>query len=150
MADKVRRCSPVDGRSLKLLPVASPMSERYCAMLLLPQTLDAPIATGARFVFGRSTPVLAALRVLDAARFLHGDVGHETASADRIGLSRNAFSVEAGADGVRIGRQAASQALFHLDQQLRLVASIEDAEQTYLLPPGHHLVAGHDILRFDA
>jgi hypothetical protein len=35
---------------------------------------------------------------------------------------------------------------------MRYVASIGDAsaEKPYLLPSGHHLVAGHYVLRFDA
>ena len=74
------------------------------------------------------------------------------ASADRIGLSRNAFSFEAGAAGYEIGRISPTQALYHLDAQRNFVACIGEAsaEQPYLLPHGHHLVAGHYVLRFDA
>ncbi|MGH8855488.1 MAG: hypothetical protein ACREWI_14595, partial [Telluria sp.] len=103
-------------------------------------------------VFGRGMPALAALRVLDAPQFLRLQGGSAAASADRLGLSRNAFSWEAGSDGLRIVRLSATQALFHLDAELRLVAQVEQAtpEQPYLIPPGHHLVAGHYVLRFDA
>jgi hypothetical protein len=96
--------------------------------------------------------MLASLRVLDSARFLHREDGIDAASADRIGLSRSAFSFEAASGGYQIGRLSATQALYHLDEQMRFVASIFDAsaDKPYLLPAGHHLVAGHYVLRFDA
>jgi hypothetical protein len=113
------------------------------------------VAPGARFLFGRGAPMLAALRVLDSPSFLRtasGTSAGAASSADRLGLSRKAFSFEAAPDGYRIARASATQALYHLDEQLRFVAAIGDAtpEQPYRLPPGHHLVAGHYVLRFDA
>ena len=144
--------SPVDGAKVTLLAVAPGMAERYCATLLLPHPPTMPVASGARLVFGRSAPMLAALRVLDSPRFLQRDDGAASASADRLGLSRNAFSFEATPGGYKIGRMSPTQALFHLDAQLGFVASIgqASADQPYLLPHGHHLVAGHYVLRFDA
>jgi hypothetical protein len=144
--------SPVDAGAVKLSAVAQEMADRYCAMLCLPVPVSVPVASGARFVFGRSAPMLAALRVLDSARFLQRADGFDSASADRIGLSRNAFSFEAAGGVYKIGRLSATQALFHLDEQMQFVASIGEAsaEQPYTLPPGHHLVAGHYVLRFDA
>ena len=146
--------APVDTRAIRLLPVAAEMADRYCATLCLAQTPSMPVASGARFVFGRGTPMLAALRLLDSARFLQRSGGADGASADRIGLSRNAFSFEAQERrlGFKIGRLAASQALYHLDAQLGFVAEIGAAnpDAPYLLPPGHHLVAGHYVLRFEA
>jgi hypothetical protein len=126
------------------------MADRYCATIGLPQALSVPVASGVRFVFGRSSPMLSALRLLDSPRFLQQ--GNGASSADRIGLSRNAFSFEATPRGLKIGRLAATQALYHLDDKLAFVAVIGDAsaEQPYLLPPGHHIVAGHYVLRFDA
>jgi hypothetical protein len=97
--------------------------------------------------------MLAALRVLDSPSFLRSAPGAGSASsADRLGLSRNAFSFEAAPDGYRIARASATQALYHLDEQLRFVRAIGEAtpDQPYRLPPGHHLVAGHYVLRFDA
>lgn len=142
--------TPVDGRAIALLPAAPEMADRYCATLTLPQSVSAPVAAGVRFVFGRSSPMLAALRLLDSPRFLQRADG--ASSADRIGLSRNAFSFEATPHGLKIGRLAATQALYHLDDKLAFVASIAEAsaEAPYLLPAGHHLVAGHYVLRFDA
>ena len=144
--------TPVDAGVIMLAAIAPDMAERYCAMLCLPATVSVPVASGARFVFGRSGPMLAALRVLDSARFLQRADGFDSASADRIGLSRNAFSFEATGGSYKIGRLSATQALFHLDEQMRFVASIGEAnaDQPYTLPPGHHLVAGHYVLRFDA
>ncbi len=144
--------TPVDSGTVKLGAMAPEMAERYCAMLCLPQPVSVPVASGARFVFGRSAPMLAALRVLDSERFLKRAEGFDPASADRIGLSRNAFSFEAAGGGYQIGRLSATQALYHLDEQMRFVASIGDAssDKPYTLPPGHHLVAGHYVLRFDA
>ena len=144
--------TPASGGRIDLAQVAPGMAERYSAILLLPRPASLPVAGGARLVFGRSAPMLAALRVLDSPRFVHCAAGAASASADRIGLSRNAFSFEAATGGYQIGRISATQALYHLDAQRNFVASIGDAsaEQPYLLPHGHHLVAGHYILRFDA
>jgi hypothetical protein len=144
--------TPVDSTAVKLLAVAPDMADRYAAMLCLPQIAAMPIGGGTAHVFGRNAPALAALRVLDSARFLRRAQGFEPASADRLGLSRSAFSFEAAADGYRIVRLSATQALYHLDEALGFVAAIgtASAEQPYLLAPGHHLVAGHYVLRFDA
>jgi hypothetical protein len=150
---------PFDNTAVDLLAPAPQMADRYCALLRLPQAPALPVAPGLRQVFGRSAPVLAALRVLDSPRFLRhapGSGSGRTASADfsadRLGLSRSAFSFEPGADGYRIARLSPTQALYHLDQQLGFVAAIGDAtpEAPYMLPAGHHLVAGHYVLRFDA
>ena len=144
--------SPAGAGQVELLAIAPGMADRYCATVLLPRPASVPVAAGARLVFGRTAPMLAALRVLDSPRFLRGAEGAEgpnNASADRIGLSRNAFSFEAGADGFTITRLSATQALYHLDEQLSFVAALSGDEPCHL-PSGHHLVAGHYILRFDA
>jgi hypothetical protein len=148
---------PLDNTAVDLLAPAPQMADRYCALLRLPQAPALPVAPGVRQVFGRSTPVLAALRVLDSPRFLRhapgsGSTADADFSADRLGLSRSAFSFEPGADGYRIARLSPTQALYHLDEQLGFVAAIGDAtpEAPYTLPAGHHLVAGHYVLRFDA
>jgi hypothetical protein len=140
--------TPVDSRAIRLLPAAPEMADRYRAMVCLAQPVGAGVAMGARFTFGRNSPMLAALRLLDSPRFLKRGNGVGAASADRIGLSRNAFSFEATAKGYKIGRLSATQALYHLDEKLDFVAGI--ADEAYLLPNGHHLVAGHYVLRFDA
>jgi hypothetical protein len=140
--------SPVDARTLRLLPAAAEMADRYRALICLAQPVSAGVASGARFTFGRNSPMLSALRLLDSPRFLKRADGAGAASADRIGLSRNAFSFEAVAKGYKIARLSATQALYHLDEKLQFVAGIGDAP--YLLPHGHHLVAGHYVLRFDA
>jgi hypothetical protein len=144
--------TPVDSGAVRLLAVDPAMADRYRALLCLPGAPGLPVGPGVPFVFGRSAPMLAALRVLDSPRFLRRAEGVAAASADRLGLSRSAFSFEAGADGYRIARLSPSQALYHLDEELRFVAAIGEAsvQQPYLLPAGHHLVAGHYVLRFDA
>jgi hypothetical protein len=143
--------TPVDAGAIRLAAVAPDMADRYCAILCIAQPASVPVASGARFVFGRSAPMLAALRVLDSERFLKRADGFDGASADRIGLSRNAFSFEAAGAGYKIGRLSTTQALDHLDEQMQFVASIGEAsaDKPYTLPPGHHLVAGHYVLRFD-
>jgi hypothetical protein len=144
--------SPVDGTRLELAACAPALADRYCALLRLPQPPVLPVAAGARFTFGRGAPMLAALRVLDSPRFLKNATGTPASSADRLGLSRAAFTFEAGPDGWLIARQSPTQALYHLDEQMAFVATIDDAtpEQPYRLPAGHHVVAGHYVLRFDA
>jgi hypothetical protein len=144
--------TPVDADAVRLLAVATEMADRYRAILCLPRTPGLPVGAGRPFVFGRGAPMLSALRVLDSPRLLRRAEGFDAASADRLGLSRSAFSFEAGKDGYRIIRLSATQGLYHLDDELRFVAVIEvaTAENPYLLPPGHHLVAGHYVLRMDA
>ncbi|HEX7987936.1 MAG TPA: hypothetical protein VF616_30785, partial [Duganella sp.] len=144
--------NPVDGRAIRLLPAAPEMADRYRALLCLAQPVGPAVAGGARFTFGRNSPMLSALRLLDSPRFIKRADGVNAASADRIGLSRNAFSFEATPQGYKIGRLTATQALYHLDEKMAFVASIGDAgsDAPYLLPTGHHLVAGHYVLRFDA
>lgn len=146
------RFAPVDGAAVQLHAAPAGMADRYAALLELDGGPSQPAAAGARLVFGRGMPALAALRVLDAPHHLRHADGSVAASADRLGLSRNAFEWEATADGLRIVRLSETQALFHLDADLRLVAQVETAtpEQPYLIPSGHHLVAGHYVLRFDA
>lgn len=143
--------APLDQADIRLLAAPGALAERYAALLVLPQGPVQQALPGTRLTFGRGMPSLAALRVLDTPQFLRQAEG-AAGSADRLGLSRNAFSWEAGADGLRVTRLSASQALYHLDEQLRPVGQIEaaTAEQPYLVPPGHHLVAGHYVLRFDA
>jgi hypothetical protein len=127
--------TPAEGVRIALHSVPAQMADRYAGLLDLPLARSVACSPGARLVFGRSSPALAELRVLDAA--------------DRIGLSRQAFSFEAAQDGYRITRISPTQALYHLDEQLQFVATIE-SEAPYRLPAGHHLVAGHYVLRFDA
>jgi hypothetical protein len=144
--------NPLDGAAVELLAPVPELAERYCALLRLPQAPSLPVAPGARFAFGRSAPVLAGLRVLDSPSFLKNGDGMPATSADRLGLSRNAFSFEAIEDGYGIARLSATQALYHLDPDLEFVAEIKAAtlDQPYRLPAGHHLVAGHYVLRFEA
>jgi len=140
--------TPVDTRAIELAPVAPAMADRYSALLHLPPSAAVPVAAGARLVFGRGAPMLAGLRVLDGVGALRS-ASSELEHADRLGLSRKAFSFEAVDGGYQVMRLSATQALYHLDPQYAFVASIEDSAE-YLLPPGHHLVAGHYVLRFDA
>jgi hypothetical protein len=140
--------TPVDARAVILDPVPPAMADRYSALLHLPMSNAVPVASGARLVFGRGAPMLASLRVLDGLGALRSATT-ELDNADRLGLSRKAFSFEAVDGGYHITRLAPTQALFHLDPQCGFVAAIVD-DAPYLLPPGHHLVAGHYVLRFDA
>jgi len=143
---------PIDSTAVDLLAPSPEMADRYLALLRLPQAPALPAASGVRQAFGRGAAALAALRVLDSPRFLRQADGAAASSADRLGLSRSAFSFEAGNDGWRIARLSPTQALYHLDEGLHFVAAIGEAtpDAPYLLPAGHHLVAGHYVLRFDA
>lgn len=150
--------APAGERSIRVLAVPPQMAERYCALVALPAPVTAPVTRGS---FGRGTAELAALRVLDAPRLLARADAAAPASPDRIGLSRTAFAFEAGAQGLSITRQSATQALYHLDAELRFVGEIRgeiagesgggaNGNAPFVLPPGHHVVAGHYVLRFDA
>ncbi|WP_312517059.1 hypothetical protein [Massilia sp.] len=143
--------APIENASVRLLAAPAQLADRYSALLVLPEGPSEAALPGTRLVFGRGMPALNALRVLDTPAYLRQGDG-SAASADRLGLSRNAFSWEATSDGLRVARQSETQALYHLDEQLVLVAQIERAtdDAPYLIPPGHHLVAGHYVLRFDA
>lgn len=138
------------GRAIHVLPPPAAMADRCCALLPLPHAASVQLPLAGRHHFGRQGSALAPLRLLDSPRLL--DCGETQASADRIGLSREAFSFEMSPQGVRIARLAPSQALYHLDGQLQFVAAIgaASAQAPYLLPHGHHVAAGHYVLRFDA
>lgn len=142
--------SPTGARSLRLQPVAAAMAERYSALLTLAESCSLPLAVGARTDFGRNAAPSAVLRPLDAPWMLDctQSAGGAASSPDRIGLSRKAFAFEAAPDGLQLTRQSATQALYHLNEQMQFVAAIGD--RPFTLPPGHHLVAGHYVLRYDA
>jgi hypothetical protein len=145
------RFAPRDGVDVRVLAPSPQMAERYSAIVCLPQEQGLPVPGGARHVFGRAAPMLAGLRVLDGG-CLRGADGQDAGGADRLGLSRKAFVFEAGADGYRVARASPTQALYHLDERLGFVAAIEtaSAEAPYLVPLGHHIVAGHYVLRVEA
>lgn len=146
------RFAPSDGVDVRLLAPSPQMAERYSAIVRLPQAQGVPVVGGTRQVFGRAAPALANLRVLDGASCLRGADGAQAGGADRLGLSRNAFAFEAGPEGYRIVRESPTQALYHLDERLAFVAAIDSAtgEAPYLVPLGHHIVAGHYVLRVEA
>ena len=144
------RFVPRDGVDVRVLAPSAQMAERYSAIVCLPQAPGLPVTGGARHVFGRAAPMLAGLRVLDAG-CLRGADGTDLGGADRLGLSRLAFGFEAGADGYRVTPESTTQALYHLDDKLGFVAAIAIQEdQPYLVPLGHHIVAGHYVLRVEA
>ncbi|WP_342114942.1 hypothetical protein [Pseudoduganella sp. OTU4001] len=131
-------------RSLRLLPAPARMAERYLALLALAQPIAMPLLPGGALEFGRSMPALSALRVLDQPWMLEAAVA---SSPDRLGLSRKAFSCEATAQGLSIRRLSASQALYLLDAQMQPTGQL--ADETSLLTPGQHLVAGSYVLRYE-
>lgn len=145
------RFAPLDGVDLRVLAPAPEMADRYSALICLPEPPLLPVPGGARIAFGRGAPALAGLRVLDAA-CLQGADGADAGGADRLGLSRSAFSFEAGPDGYRVARLSPTQALYHLDERLGFVAALDEAtlDAPYLVPAGHHIVAGHYVLRVEA
>jgi hypothetical protein len=147
--------APFHEDELHLLPPSGAMAERYSATLNLVHPISLPIGAGQQYLFGRGVSACAALRVLDAPHFLQRDLQHDTQavaesapSADQLGLSRRAFRYEICLEGLRIARDAANQALFHLDRAGQYVARVDEA--SYVIPDGHHLVAGNYVLRFDA
>jgi hypothetical protein len=146
------RFAPSDGVDVRVLAPAPQMADRYGAIVCLPQAQGMPVLGGTRHVFGRSAPMLSNLRVLDAASCLRGADGLDAGGADRLGLSRAAFGFEAAPEAYRITRESPTQALYHLDEQLGFVAAIEAAtpDEPYLIPVGHHIVAGHYVLRVEA
>ncbi len=138
---------PVAGQVLDVLPVEAAMQELYAACLRLPANacgIQAPIPAHGRLAFGRNVAQLSHLRVLDRAA-VNDAPQADKLSADRIGLSRVAFSMAVDGQGFQIWRESEGQALFHLDQDLKLVQAIATPE--YLLPNGHHIVAGHYVLQ---
>ncbi len=132
------------GRCLQLLPVQQAMAQRYLALLALPRPIAMPLLPGGALEFGRGLPALSALRVLDQPWMLEAPA---PSSPDRLGLSRKAFSCEAGAQGLSIARLSPSQALYRLDHALQAIGTIDG--DNCLLAPGEHLVAGSYVLRYE-
>jgi hypothetical protein len=144
--------SPTGIRALRLQQAPLQMAERYSALLTLAEACSQPLIPGASTTFGRNVAPTAALRPLDAPWMLAcvpAEGERAESSPDRIGLSRNAFAFEAAQAGLQVTRQSATQALYHLDDKLEFVAAIAD-DKPYAIPPGHHIVAGHYVLRFEA
>ncbi|MGO4377619.1 hypothetical protein [Pseudoduganella sp. RAF53_2] len=139
--------TPTGSRALRLQTAPQAMAERYSYLLSLAEACSQPLIPGARATFGRGIAPTAALRPLDAAWMLASTTAGS--SPDRIGLSRNAFTFEAAAGALSVSRLSSTQALYHLDDKLQFVAAISD-DKPYTIPPGHHIVAGHYVLRFDA
>lgn len=158
------RFAPFQDEELDLAPCHATLQERYCATLRLPHPVCLALARGQQQLFGRGVRAFASLQLLDAPHFLRHHVdrpadhfadqaaprNRQPASADQLGLSRRACRIEAGMDGLRVTREAPNQALYHLDAQWQLVSSMEPDATPYLIPDGHHLVAGNYVLRFDA
>lgn len=154
------RFAPFQSEELLLAPCHGALQERYCATLSLPHPPTMRIARGQPHLFGRGIAAFAALRVLDAAHFLQHSMTQKTAtapaSADQLGLSRRACRIEATHEGLKVTREAPNQALFHLDAQCQLVECLEPANQPqgqvspFLIPDGHHLLAGNYVLRYGA
>lgn len=130
--------------AIRLLPAQACLDERYLALLVLPQPIAMPLLPGGALEFGRNLPALSALRVLDQPWMLHAAT---PSSPDRLGLSRKAFSCEAGAQGLAIQRLSASQALYRLDAAMQPVGQVGD--ERVVLEPGQHLVAGSYVLRYE-
>jgi hypothetical protein len=154
---------------MRLLPCCTAMQERYTATLSLPHPISMAVPQGQQHLFGRGISAFAPLRVLDAPHFLQrketgtgmnaesdaeskasSNAAQLSNSADQLGLSRRAFRFEASTEGLRVVREAANQALFHLDEDCQWIGSVEASSTPYLIPNGHHLVAGNYVLRFDA
>lgn len=156
------RFCPTEKEEMRLLPCCTPMQERYTATLSLPHPVSMAVPQGQQHLFGRGISAFAPLRVLDAPHFLQrketntgmnaeSDAESKaTSSADQLGLSRRAFRFEACKEGLRVVREAANQALFHLDEDCQWIGNVEATSTPYLIPNGHHLVAGNYVLRFDA
>jgi hypothetical protein len=154
------RFTPFQGEELQLAPCHGALQERYCATLSLPHPPAMRIARGQPHLFGRGVAAFAALRVLDAPHFLQHSMTQKTvaapASADQLGLSRRACRIEATSEGLKVTREAPNQALFHLDAQCQLVRCLEPANQPqgeaspFMIPDGHHLLAGNYVLRYAA
>lgn len=149
--------APFQEDELRLAPCHPALQERYCATLSLPHEISVPLCVGQPYLFGRGVSHFADLCVLDAPHFLHPATASHAAtgvtapaSADQLGLSRRAFRFEAGQDGLLITRDAPNQVLYHLDKQCQWMSSMDQGTQSWLLPNGHHLVAGNYVLRYDA
>ncbi|MCG2584529.1 hypothetical protein [Massilia sp. TS11] len=136
-------CTLPSGASLRVLAVPPALGDRYAALLPLAGGASLPLLSGARLPFGRQAGAVGNLRVAAGALTLEGD---DAAQAERLGLSRQACSLEAGPDGLLVRRLAPQQALYHLGPDLGLVAVLPPGEAPYCLPWGHHLLAGPYLL----
>lgn len=131
---------------LEYLP--SEMADRYLAWCALPRPMSEPLGVGARFTIGRDQPVLKNLCILAGKGFLDTD---NPVGGDRMGLSRNAFSIEIVDEGLEVMPRAKSQEIWHLDDKLAFVGRLDTKkEQPSVIPTGHHIVVGHYLLRYDA
>jgi len=124
------------------------MQDTYAVLCRLPIQMADNIGADACFSVGREKPVLKTLRPL--ARKGYIDADERWASADRMGLSREAFAMEVIKEGLAITQVGDNQVLYHLDEALGFVARIDKRSQpAFTLPSGHHLVAGPYVWRYE-
>jgi hypothetical protein len=139
---------PKLGGYVQFNPVPEEMTPHYIAFCVLPRQKNETIGVGARFSVGTKAPALKSLRALAGKGFLIRD---NPAPGDRMGLSRQAFQIEVGKEGLVVTPTSPTQVLYQLDEEMNFIGKLDtDIKSTWLLLPGHHLVAGHYVFRYDA
>lgn len=131
---------------LNLQHMALPELEEYLGWLKLPQPQVETLSSGRPFAFGRATPGV--LRVLAGSGFVRA--GQQQVDGDRMGISRQHFTLEAGEGGVMLDSCVQGRRLFCLDDKFNLLAVPEQGTGKVELRSGMHLLAGHYLLRWDA
>lgn len=137
-------------RKISLAHVPAEMNADYLAWCPIPNPLKEPISTGKRTIFGRSKPAFKKLRVLSEKNVVRAN-GSVINDGDMMGVSSSAFSVEIIDEGLLIMPLKESIKLWHLDENLKFVECMDIAveKKAFVIPEGHHIVAGHYVLRYN-
>ncbi|MEN9868266.1 MAG: hypothetical protein RL748_3856 [Pseudomonadota bacterium] len=116
----------------------------YLGWLNLPVPVKQTLREGKHFSFGRAHPCM--LRALSGREFLRGA---QQCEGDRMGLSRQHFDCVLTEAGLRVDSFVKGDRLLHLDAQLQALGEMDCLDGFKVLAPGHHLLAGPYLLRFE-
>ena len=136
---------------LEIRPPSAGMQAHCVGLVLRNFGVSEPIPAGMPLTTGRGQRLLSSLRVLDGLGGVIKADDQSTSSDDQMGLSRRAFNMQVGDRTLQISQLAPTQRLFHMDEDLNLLAEMDGtANDTAVLQPGQYLAASHYLWRFDA
>lgn len=123
------------------------MAAHYLGICRLPVAVSEKMGVAARFSVGRGQTFLQRLCLMSGKGFIQSS---RSVGGDHMGFSSQAFTLEVGADGLLL-TPAGRSPIFHLDENMAFCEQIAlGSNRVYTIPSGHHIVAGHYVLRYEA
>lgn len=139
------------GQTLEARLPPQGLQDHWVAVLLHDFGVSEPIPSGMPLVTGRGQRLLSTLRIIDGLGCVVRGEHESKSSDDQMGLSRRAFTLEVDGKTLKVAQLAPTQRLFHLDEQLGLLAELNGAvRDTAVLTPGQFLAASHYLWQYQA